>query len=139
MLVGMKRWLVAVLAAAGCYRTSPPPAEPEPPPPVVQEPTGSHARFRASRPPARGHSLITEALAKLEVFADEMCACTDRTCADGVSQEMAKWASEMKDEGQNIEPTEDEMKEVTRISEKLTSCTMQAMGSSGSPGAPPTP
>jgi hypothetical protein len=138
MLGGMKRWLVAALVAAGCYRSSPPPAEPEPPRPVVQESASSHAKFRASRPPVRERSVIAEALVKLEVFADEMCACTDRTCADAVSQELTRWSSDLKDEGLHLEPTEDEMKEATRISEKLSSCMVQAMGY-GSPGAPPTP
>lgn len=150
MLVGMKRWIAAALLAAGCYRSSPPPASPppaspEPARPAFQEPaaTYAHARSHPTRPaPERG--LIAEAIAKLGELADDMCACSDRTCADAVSQEMTRWSSEMqmkmKGGDEKLEPTEEETQEAMKVGERLSKCMMTAMGhGASSPPAPPSP
>jgi len=138
MLVGMKRWIAAALLAAGCYRSSPPAEAPEPPRPVVQEPQASFARSRPARPPATERSMIAEAIQKLGEFADDMCACKDRTCADGVSQAMTRWSTELAKDHDDMTPTAEEMEEATRVTERLSKCMVAAM-SFAPASAPPAP
>ena len=87
-------------------------------------------------PPER--SAIGEAIAKLEELTDDMCACTDRTCADTVTQEMTRWSTEMAKDHADLKPTAEEIEEATRISERLSKCMMAAMGY-GAPSTPPPP
>jgi hypothetical protein len=133
----MKRWVAAALLAAGCYRSSPQPA-PEPPRPIYQEPQPSSARSRPVRPVAEDRSMIAVAIEKLGEFADDMCACKDRACADTVSQDMTRWSTELSKDHEDLKPTPEEMEEATRVSERLSKCMVAAM-SYGTPTAPPTP
>lgn len=72
-----------------------------------------------------------EAVAALTQFKDKMCACTDRACADRVSQEMMVWSKSHMDDEQ---PDSDQLKEVTAISEQLAKCMMKAMEEPASGG-----
>jgi hypothetical protein len=141
-IIGMKRWIAAALVVAGfvagCYRSTPPPEEPAPPRPMFQEPQPSSASFRSTRPPPPARSLISEAIAKLAEFADDMCACTDKPCADAVQSEMTRWSTEISQRKEDYDkPTEEEVEEVTKVSQRLSTCTMTAMGYGSPP--PPTP
>jgi hypothetical protein len=142
MLSRMQRWIAAALLAAalaaGCYRSSPPPA-PEPPRPVAQEPQSTHAGFRAWRPAAPDErSTIADAIEKLGQFADDMCACTDKTCVDTVTQELTRWSAEMSKTAPNPNPSPEEMELATRAAERLGKCMTTAMSAGSSP-AMPTP
>jgi hypothetical protein len=139
MLDGMKRWIAAALLA-GCYRSSPAPP-PEPARPAYQEPQRSSARSSASWSAAPRRSMIGQVIMKLGQFADDMCACKDRTCADAVQDALSKWTSEMSHDREDLEkPTEEEMEEARQISQRLASCMVTAMGH-GTPvtPTPPTP
>lgn len=146
MLSRMQRWIAAALLAAalpaaalpaaGCYRSSPPPT-PEPPRPVAQEPQSTHAGFRAWRPTAPDErSTIADAIEKLGQFADDMCACTDKTCADTVTQDMTRWSAEMAKDRDELKPTPEEMEQATRAAERLSKCMMTAMSAGSSPSMP---
>ena len=150
-----KRWPAAAAAAvavalgaaccalaAGCYRgSSSPPEAPEPARPIAREPEPAAPRWprlaRRSEPePER--SIMAQAIEKLTEMTDAMCACTDRTCADAVMQEITRWSTEMGKDFQAQKPTDEETREATAIAERLSRCMMKAMG--GSPqGSPPTP
>ena len=136
---GMMRWIAAAVLAAGCYRSSPPPASPEPAParPAFDEPQASyaHARFRSTRPAPEERGVIAEVMAKLEQFTDDMCACKDRACTDALTQELTRWSAEMGRAHPDLKPSETEMEEVMRVSERLSKCMMAAMGH----GSPPSP
>ena len=138
MLSGMKRWIAVALLAAGCYRSSPPPPPPEAPRPAGEEPRASFARPRPARPPVQERSTIADAIARLGEFADDMCACKDRACADQVSQDMTRWSTEMSRDHDELKPTEEEMEEATKVTERLSKCMVTAMGL-GAPTSPPTP
>lgn len=141
MLTGMQRWIAAALVAAGCYRSSPPPPPPptERPRPAYEEPPPPSARYRPPRPATPARSAIGEALVKLNELTNDMCACTDRTCADAVQQELTRWSEEMsKDRDAYEKPTEEELEEATRVTQRLSSCMMTAMGH-GPPPPPPSP
>jgi hypothetical protein len=138
MLFEMKRWLTVALLAAGCYR-SPPPAPPAAPPPSrFEEPAAPSPRLRSMRAAPREQDRIAVVMTKLIEFADDMCACTDRACADGVTQEITRWSQEMAQEPEDVQPTDQQVEEMTRGMERLTKCMTTAMSVAGPP-PPPAP
>ena len=137
--------VVLLILAAGCFRSSPPPAAPASPAAsparlAYHEPqaTYAHARFRSTRQAPGERSVIAEAIDRLGEFADDMCACTDRTCADRVSQDMTRWSMELSKTHEDLRPTEDEMEEASLVTERLSKCMMTSMGY-GNPTTPPPP
>lgn len=135
----MKPWIAAALLATGCYRSAPPAPPSEPARPLVQEPTPS-GTARSRRPATPVRTAMADAIAKLGELADEMCACTDKACADAVTAEITRWSTEMagayRDEADK--PSEDEVKEAMVVSERLSKCMMASM-SLGTPPPPPSP
>jgi hypothetical protein len=134
MAFPLRRWIVAVVLAGGCYRSSPPPA------PVHQDRQASyaHARSRSTQPAREERGVIGEAIARLGELTDQMCTCADRTCADTVSQEMTRWSNEVARDYADLKPTDEEMEEVKRVAERLSRCMTTAM-SYGHPPPPPSP
>jgi hypothetical protein len=130
-LAGAWRWLALALIVAGCYRNAPP-AEPVPAPsrPSTSEVQSSyaHVRIRSTAQAPQERSLIGDLLVQLDGFAEDMCACSDKACADAVSQEMTRWSTEITKEHSDLKPTDEEMQEATKVTEKLSKCMMQAMG-----------
>jgi hypothetical protein len=75
---------------------------------------------------------VDEAVGKMKKFADDMCACKDKACAEKVSAEMAKYGEEMskKHEGKEEPKISDaQKKEMEDSTKKLMECTTKAMGS----------
>lgn len=139
-LAGAWRWLALALVVAGCYRNAPP-AEPVPAPsrPSTSEVQSSyaHVRIRSTAQAPQERSVIGDLIEQLDRFAEDMCACSDKTCADTVTQEMTRWSTEITTQYPDLKPTDDEMQEATKVTEKLSKCMMQAMGyGSGSGGTP---
>src|SRR5882757_5602831 len=79
-----------------------------------------------------------EAMAKMGEFKDQMCACKDKKCADGVQDSMNKWSAEnAKNAGDKPEkPDEKMMKDTQEVGTKYGECMAKAMGG-GDMGAPP--
>jgi hypothetical protein len=77
---------------------------------------------RASRPD-RASQLVE----RYESFADEMCACRDRACADKVNAEMTTWAEETAKSDADTTPDTATMKHMTDVAEKLSSCMSKLM------------
>ena len=78
------------------------------------------------------------ALAKMSQFADDMCRCADRACADLVTQQMSQWGQEMaKSAAEQPKMSEPDMKQMTAVAERLTRC-MTKLFSNG-PGSSSTP
>ena len=129
MPVEIARWIAVTLLAAGCYRASPPPAAATAPPrPRLEEPEAAAPRLRSTRAaPHREQDRVTVVMAKLTEFADDMCACTDRPCADGVQQEITRWSQEMGRDPEDVQPTDEQIEEMTRGMERLTRCMTAAM------------
>ena len=59
-----------------------------------------------------------EALGALKKLKDEMCACTDKTCADKVMEKMMKLGAEHA----NLKGTEAQQKEAGKITEEAMKC-----------------
>ncbi len=85
-------------------------------------------------------SEFAEPLAKMSEFADMMCKCLDKACADAVQERMTKWATDAaaKDEWSKTKPDEATMKKMTELGEKYAGCMNKAFGPSPEP-APEEP
>ena len=125
---GMKAGLFAIMLAAcgGSQQPPPPPVSNSVPAPPVDAavdaaPTGSAAM-----------------LAKMTQFTDEICTCSDRACADHVSEQISQWGQEMaKSYDRDAKPTEDDVKRMTSIAQRMTTCmTRIYTQGSGSGSAP---
>jgi hypothetical protein len=136
----MKLWIAAVLLATGCYRSAAPTEPPPEPRPGTGEPQPA-APAHALRPAAPAPMTIASAMEKMNEFTDEMCACTDKACAEAVGVSMERWAKEMGEtEGRELaaKMTDDDKKEVAAIAERIGKCMMTLMAP-GTPSSPPTP
>jgi len=99
MLVTMK---VAVwsIALAACRAS-------QPAPPVSNHMLAPSAEAPIDAAPRGGAA----AIAKLEQFADDMCKCPDRDCADHVIDAMTQWAEDLARDGEatpKVNSAEDE-------------------------------
>lgn len=80
---------------------------------------------------------MAEAKAKMNEFADKMCACKDTKCAQGVSDDMTKWSTEMsKTASKDEKPSDADMKDMEATTKKLTDCMQKAMGAGDMGGTP---
>jgi hypothetical protein len=73
--------------------------------------------------------------AMLAEYTDKVCACKDTACAQQVSEEMQKWASENPDDTEEIssKPTPEQEEQIKRITECMTKLY------SANPPSPPSP
>jgi hypothetical protein len=73
-------------------------------------------------------SRFDETMVRFELFTDEMCGCKDKTCAQGVSDTMTKWATEMaKDAEPMREMTTAQRDAATKLGERMAKCMVEAM------------
>jgi hypothetical protein len=70
-----------------------------------------------------------DAIAIMSSFRDQMCKCTERVCADNVTEKMTRWGQELaKEAGSNPTPlTEEDTKKMVVVSEEMTKCMTKAM------------
>jgi hypothetical protein len=70
-----------------------------------------------------------EAVAKMGQFADAMCKCKDRACADKVQEELMRWATEMARtaDGKDEAPDPDLAKQASEIMTRYTECMTKIM------------
>ncbi|MEO8553021.1 MAG: hypothetical protein ABI678_23775 [Kofleriaceae bacterium] len=111
----MRSLLIAFLI--GCGSSPPPPAPvantPPPPPPPDAAPSSP-----------RGEA----AVAKLNEFADTMCKCTTKACAQKVSDDMAKWGQELtQTTSPDEQMTDAQTQQATAIGQRLGECVQKAM------------
>jgi hypothetical protein len=129
----MRRWFVLACLIGACWRTEPPVAPSPPPDPTPAEP------FRvAERGP--DPDSFEDMMSKMGEFRDKMCVCSDKTCADAVTDEMTKWSVEMaKRADKSVKastPTDDQMKEMTAVAQDLSKCMAAAMTAGSSTTTP---
>lgn len=112
----MRSLLIAFLI--GCGSSAPPPAPPvanTPPPPPPADAAPSSARGDA-------------AIAKLNEFADAMCRCTTKACAQKTSDDMARWGQELaKTTSSDEQMTEAQTQQATAIGQRMGECVQKAM------------
>lgn len=80
---------------------------------------------------------VADAMAKMETFKKDMCACADKACAEKVSKAMDDYTKSMGDKGEKMmkEMSEDDKKKSMAIGEELGKCMMKHMA----PAAPEPP
>jgi hypothetical protein len=79
-----------------------------------------------------------EALARLTVLKDKMCACKDKTCSDKVSVEFSSWRQEQeKSDGDKPGTPGEEDPKMEEVTEQLSQCLMkiELPGGAGAAGA----
>jgi hypothetical protein len=60
---------------------------------------------------------------KFSGFADEMCACTTKACADGVDTEITRWAETLPKQEKSTEmPSSEDVKRFAVVSERYSKC-----------------
>ncbi len=77
-----------------------------------------------------------EAMAKMGEFADDMCKCKDKACADKVQEGMTKWSTDMAAKGgekSTEKPSEADMKKMTEVGQKYAECMTKAMTPAADP------
>lgn len=69
-----------------------------------------------------------EAMEKMREFKDAMCRCTDRTCANRVTEEMTKWSTDImkRDRGRALSDSKMSTK-LEAITKQFSECMMKAM------------
>jgi hypothetical protein len=74
----------------------------------------------------RGPSKTEAVLQKLDEYADRMCVCTDKACADKVNDDLTKWATEMAKDNED-RPDIDTTKRAEVTVKRYADCMMKAM------------
>lgn len=110
------RWVVVLVVAASCG------GAPAPAPAHL-------ANHVEAPPPDAPPPGMTEAIAKLHQFKDEMCTCKDAACAQHVSDEMTRWAQAASRDAtlDNVKPSEDQQRQMAAIVKDLADCMTKAM------------
>lgn len=83
---------------------------------------------------------IAAAIEKLEDFADQVCECADRACADKVQAAMATWATQLADTHRDdLKPSDAEAKAINAVTTRLTGCTQRFLTDDPMPPVDVTP
>jgi hypothetical protein len=79
-----------------------------------------------------------KAMAMMNQFTDQMCACRDTACAQRVSDEMTKWSQEEAQHDRKPPKfTTEQTKHFTEVGERMGKCMQQAMSAGVEPQVPP--
>jgi hypothetical protein len=82
------------------------------------------------RPAPYDHADAATAMAAARDFTDRICACADhkdQDCFKKVQEEMQKWAADNADKMKDYKPTEDEMKDMQDVAQKMSACMQKIM------------
>jgi hypothetical protein len=121
--------LVALLA--GCWRSSPPPAEPYVEPVAGPAPVRANARTPLSE--------AEQTLQAMEDFADRFCNCHDAQCAQTVMDDLTRWSQDVvRSKSEPPKLSEDEARRAADVGERMGRCMQSAMAGSTSPPPPPS-
>ncbi len=71
-------------------------------------------------------------IADAEKIADEMCACKDAACLEEVGKKASKMQEKYKDM-KDKKPSEDDMKKLMAVAEKMQKCTAKIVGGAAAP------
>ncbi len=89
--------------------------------------------------PAASSPAAATAMQKLREYTEKMCACSDQTCMQMVSDEMTQWSQEMaKQQREPVKMNDEEVKVATALGTRMGEC-MQRVVSSGQPSQPGQP
>ena len=97
----------------------------EPPEELLKRIKSAEKEFRKCRDDASKG----DATQRMKEMRDDMCACKDSACVDGVTK---KWAAKAPAQTDAREPTEEDMK----LAKEMTECAQKAMSAAAPAGAP---
>ncbi|MFT3698516.1 MAG: hypothetical protein QM831_35555 [Kofleriaceae bacterium] len=79
-----------------------------------------------------------DAIAQMEKFKTDMCACKDAACAKDVQDKMMKWSTDHKGDKKEADSmTDEQKKKAAAISEELGKCMMSITAPATPPPATP--
>lgn len=133
MLAAMKAAVLSI-AMAACRAS-----QPAPPPVTHRVPVTHHAPAppvdaAVDAAPMGGAAVI----AKLEQFADAMCGCPDRDCADHVVEDMTEWAQDLAQAGEaspRVNSAEDG--QARAAADRVSRCMSEVYRKRAGSGSPP--
>ncbi len=77
----------------------------------------------------RAHGRIEdEMLTKLAFYTDEMCTCTDKSCAEHVSEDMMRWGQQIERKARSVHLDDRMERRATELGRQLGECMKTAMG-----------
>jgi hypothetical protein len=120
-MFGRRSMVVLLLSLCACGGSQQPPPSP---------PIANHAPASSSPPPAppQPGSPWQGITAKFGDFTHQMCACRDSACAQKVSDDMVKWASELARQNERTRAeTPEQQKQLAALAEEMTKCMSAAM------------
>jgi hypothetical protein len=77
---------------------------------------------------ACGKDAGDKALAKMEDFKNQICACKDKECLEKVQKDMTEWMESMSKEMSDKKPTKAQEEKGEKIFKELEECTTKLMG-----------
>ncbi len=66
-------------------------------------------------------------IATMRGFSEQMCTCVDKACTAKVADDMARWGQGQAQAAAGAKLSEDEVKQISAISETMTRCMIRAM------------
>lgn len=86
-------------------------------------------------------SNMSEPLAKMSQFANAMCHCKDKACADAIQEQMTKWATDAAENESwtKQKPDEATVKKMTYLGQRYATCLRVAMRPPAAPEKPALP
>jgi hypothetical protein len=109
--------IVGVVIVLAACRGNPPAS------PISNAAPPVHADAAVDAPSSAG-----ETIAKMTGYSDEMCACADQTCVDGVVDAMTSWAQATAIAGRDaVKVTASQTQQLAAITEHMTRCMTEVM------------
>jgi hypothetical protein len=134
----MRIWLFALLAACGgSTKSSPTVSSPQPMQPIVKA-----APAKPEMPVCADRNDVSCLITQMEFFTNQMCACSGKSCADGVNEAMSKWGMEIAKNagpGRDQKPDPAMVKRSTDVMTRYTECMVKSMTADGGPIPEPIP
>jgi hypothetical protein len=76
---------------------------------------------------------VEGAIAMMDEYRSKMCACRDQACAQHVVDAMTAWGREAsKHDGNDLKPTEAQVRRISGLTKDLTDCMAKLMSAPGS-------
>jgi hypothetical protein len=74
-----------------------------------------------------GGSAGDEALAKMEGFKNDICACKDKECAEKVMKDMMEWGEKFEKDNKDKKPSKEQEEKGDKIGKEMQECMTKLM------------
>jgi len=121
----MRSWLFVVLVACGGGSAKPAPSPvAKPVPPTVVEPAKTEAK-----PKPEDCANLTCAIAILDDFSKQMCACKDKACVAAVTDKLQTWSKAIENKpGLDVKPDDEQARQLSDSIQRFAECSAKLGG-----------